>query len=510
MGRTEPSVGRPPASFRRDVRAKRAKAIVNKVIPSMLAAHPRARRGVEASELIIDPAPASPASNSSTHHSIEQGNRRSKKGDKPSTNHKNGTKHADETQTPAEPKRNGPRISLRITDTLTAAHSLLLVPTTSTSTSTPTPPSSSSPPEPQRRDLSNTTARVGILNMASPLTAGGGFLNGAAGQEEASLCTRTTLFPSLRDEFYRLPEVGVVFTPDVLVFRRVGSNCSGVPKRRSKSASGGGHGGDEIGQEAEVVDEEEELLLLPKRERWFLDVATAAMLRLPEIDVDAAAATGFARYSDASDREMAGRKMRAVLRVFAARGVKRIVLGAWGCGAYGNPVGEIARAWRRVLLVGGGKENGSTRRGKGKKESKEKIADSWEGTIEEVVFAIRDAGMARPFALAFGEEFLDGYDGGEDEDGLSDGDGEEEEEEDAKVKELREKIRELELRVEQAKTPQLQNGLNSVLVGLRNQLPDSDDGPSQLDSMSHEHSKSEDEAEEEEHEMSGTESAIED
>ena len=62
MGRTEPPLGRPPAGFRRDVRAKRARATANKVIPSVLAAHLRARRGVEAAELVVDPPPAAAAS----------------------------------------------------------------------------------------------------------------------------------------------------------------------------------------------------------------------------------------------------------------------------------------------------------------------------------------------------------------------------------------------------------------------------------------------------------------
>ncbi|OTB10752.1 hypothetical protein K445DRAFT_341183 [Daldinia sp. EC12] len=393
MGRTEPSVGKPPAGFRRDARAKRAKATINKVIPPLLAAHPRARRGIEASELIVDPPPSSVPSTLAS-----QGQGKTQQRVRPTSTEDEGYDARD--------KSTRPRISLRVADTLEAAYSLLLV-----------PDHAQSSPD-QRRDLSNTTARVGVLNMASPLSAGGGFINGASSQEE-SLCMRTTLLPSLRDEFYRLPELGVVFTPDVLVFR----------------------------------GEEEELL--PKRDRWFVDVASAAMIRIPEIDVDAE--SGFARYASAADRELAVRKIRAVLRVFAAKGVRRVVLGAWGCGAYGNPVGEIAKAWRKVL------------KGKGKK--KESDSDSWE-CFEHVVFAIKDPGMAQAFATAFGEESLevDNSDGRESSIGSGDDD---DDEEDASVKELRNKIQELELRAEQARNPQLKVGLSSVLAGLRNQLPDS-------------------------------------
>jgi len=38
--------------------------------------------------------------------------------------------------------------------------------------------------------------------MASPLRPGGGVLTGATSQEEF-LCARTTLYPSLREKFYR-------------------------------------------------------------------------------------------------------------------------------------------------------------------------------------------------------------------------------------------------------------------------------------------------------------------
>ncbi|OTA63313.1 hypothetical protein K449DRAFT_369144 [Hypoxylon sp. EC38] len=414
MGRTEPSVGKPPASFRRDMRSKRAKATVNKIIPAILVAHPRARRGIEASELIVDPPPQShqPEARKQRKAGRDYSNENDEKEENVYTNYgeKGGTR--------------SPRVSLRVADTLAAAYSLLLV------------PASSFPESEDRLDLSNTTARVGILNMASPLSAGGGFLNGAQGQEEASLCARTTLFPALRDEFYRIPELGVIFTPDVLVFRDV---------------NGGSR-----------------LKMLPKRNRWYVDVVSAAMIRLPEIEVDPG--SGWATYANPRDRELSVHKMRTVLRVFATKGVKRIVLGAWGCGAYGNPVGEIARAWKKVLLDGE-KECNANRgsRGKGRKTTMGKIADSWEG-IEHVVFAIKDAGMALAFATAFGEDLLERYD--EEGDGLGE-DDEDDDLEDMKVKELHDKIRELELRVEQARTPQLKTGLNSILAGLRSQLPES-------------------------------------
>ncbi|KAH7362712.1 hypothetical protein B0T11DRAFT_281295 [Plectosphaerella cucumerina] len=342
MGRLQPSVGQPPASFRRAARAKRAKATLNTLIPSLLAAHPRARRGIDSAELILDPPRASsPASTSPTP----------------------------------------PRITLRVTDTLRAA-----------------------------RSLTSHHPRVALLNMASPLHPGGGFLTGASSQEE-SLCMRTTLLPSLSDAHYRLPDLGAIYTPDVLVFREGTSDDAPV---------------------------------MEKRDRWFVDVITAAMPRNPETKVDD---DGFAAYADPKDRELVAAKMRMVMRVCRARGVGAVVLGAWGCGAYGNPVGEVARAWKRVLLPKSGK----------------KKPETWEDM--DIVFAIKDAGMAAAFAEAFGE-------GLEEEEADEDDEEEEEEsEEGQEMVDLRMRIDELRVRVEKAPSPQLKQGLAAVLAGLEAQLP---------------------------------------
>ncbi|KAJ4859649.1 hypothetical protein T069G_04637 [Trichoderma breve] len=167
--------------------------------------------------------------------------------------------------------------------------------------------------------------------MASPLRPGGGVLTGATSQEEW-LCSRTTLYPSLHEEFYRLPEIGAIYTPDVLVF---------------------------------------------------IDVITAAMLRLPEVDTNQ---QGELTYSEQKDRDMALAKMRCIMRILRARHINRVVLGAWGCGAYGNPVDEIARSWRRVLLGP-----------QAKRSERVEVYDDM-----EVVFAIKDHDMARRFTTAFG------------------------------------------------------------------------------------------------------------
>lgn len=294
----------------RSSRAKTAKDVIIREIPAILKANARARRGVEAGELIVDPPPTA----SSVKPSPED--------------HQENVLSTPANAGAASP----PRITLRITDTLAAAHDLLTHPDA---------------PSPHR----HRPPRVAILNMASPLRPGGGVLSGATSQEEW-LCARTTLYPSLREEFYRLPEVGGIYTPDVLVFRRWDDAATEIAKA----------------------------------DRFFVDVVSAGMLRFPDLDGDDGEAK---TYAEQKDRELVVMKMRAVMRMCRTKGAEKVVLGAWGCGAYGNPVGEVAAAWSKVLLG---------RKGKGKGQAG--ATESWNGL--EVVFAIKDAKMAQRFATAFG------------------------------------------------------------------------------------------------------------
>lgn len=148
MGRTEPSKGLAPPSFRRDARAKKAKATLNKVIPALLSSHPRAKRGSESSELIVEPPAPKSASKA-----------------------KDKDKHDN-----SSPPNDGPELFLEVGDTLTVARSLLR------------------DHETDKDDLSNKEARVAILNMASPLSPGGGFVNGASSQEESLVSIASFLY----------------------------------------------------------------------------------------------------------------------------------------------------------------------------------------------------------------------------------------------------------------------------------------------------------------------------
>ncbi|KAF1921518.1 hypothetical protein BDU57DRAFT_544985 [Ampelomyces quisqualis] len=427
MGRTEKSQGLAPPAVRKDIRAKQAKHVINKTIPALLASNARANRGVESSELIVDPAPLSrDAPSKAEAESPEDAAyiKRKGQGRRKVKNDRNfeaepGNKKSQKRQKPTDPSIANlslqpapppPTRNIRIlrTDALTAAHIL-----THPSKYTP-----ASPPPPKK------SPNVCILNMASPLRPGGGVLSGATSPEEF-LCSRTTLLPSLREPYYRLPERGGIWSPDVLVF-----HDARAP-------------GDAAGH-------------LGLAERYWVDVISAGMLRFPELEGEEAK-----RWSR-KDGEVVEGKMRAVLRIAERKGVRRIVLGAWGCGAYGNPVGDVAGAWRRVL-------DGAV--GKGRREQ-----ESWPG-IEEVVFAIGQRGMAAEFAKAFG--------GVDVEAGPGDGNEEEEEEEDKVAEELRNKIGEMEGQLSKVVNPDLKARMGTILQGLRAQLRERegvDDESEKLDS----------------------------
>ncbi|KAH7047473.1 hypothetical protein B0J12DRAFT_123679 [Macrophomina phaseolina] len=402
MGRTEPTVVVPPQSFRRDARAKKARATINQAIPALLNSSPRARRGIDAAELIVDPpAPDSlpqldtPKSDAKPRaKSQSKAKRKSRARDEDSDDNSELRGGKDKVFTADVPEKPPTQLRLQVADTLEAAARL--------------------------NGAGNKRARVGVLSMASPLRPGGGVLNGATSQEEW-LCLRTTLYSSLREEFYRLPEVGAIYTPDVLVFRTWDDEASD----------------------------------LDKKDRFFIDVISAGMLRFPDVEGGEGEET---KYANAKDRELVLRKMRAVMRILRLKGINKVVLGAWGCGAYGNPIGEIARAWRAVLFGTESKKKAKS----GCRNLSE--GEGWDGL--EIVFSIKDLRMARAFATAFGpgityEEPLEG----KRQTSLVDVDGSQ-----AAINEMVEKIAELEIQVTQARVPDLKVRLGTVLGGLKKEL----------------------------------------
>lgn len=384
MGRLQPTVVVVPQSNRRSDRAKKAKETVNKVIPDLLKSSPRARHGVHNAILTTDPKPVKDVDEA------------------------NGSYHL--------------TIRLANTDSLTAARRL----TQSSRRQSAAASASNSSKQTAK------TSNVCVLNMASPLRAGGGFLEGATSSEEF-LCMRTTLYASLWDDFYRLPELGGIVTPDVLIHR----------------------------------DSTPEAEDLPKRERFFVDMISAAMIRFPE--------TNSARMADKEegeggcscgvsycdrDRELVTHKMRAVLYMAQARGAEKLVLGAWGCGAYGNPVREVAKIWKRVLL-------GTARK-----------AESWPG-LKEIVFAITDRGQLKEFEKCFGDVVVQESVSPPPEMARVSPDAGTRSPTSDLISDLVSKIQETELQLDQISNPRSKARLREVLANLNKQLTQVGSGPAE-------------------------------
>lgn len=186
---------------------------------------------------------------------------------------------------------------------------------------------------------STSSLPVCILNMANARSAGGGWTHGALAQEEA-LCYRTSLYRTLKLKFYPLPEAGGIYSSRVLVIRESMKN---------------GHA---------LVDLREPKLLP------ILSVVSVAAICLPQTSIDAAGRT---RYSNGQDARMMEEKIRVILRMAALNGHRQLVLGAFGCGAFGNPNEEVAKMWQAVF-------------------AEPEFTGGW---WEDVIFAVLDDGGAR-------------------------------------------------------------------------------------------------------------------
>ncbi|MET0422427.1 MAG: TIGR02452 family protein [Actinoplanes sp.] len=157
---------------------------------------------------------------------------------------------------------------------------------------------------------------VTALNFASARKAGGGFLNGAVAQEE-SLARSSALYPCLRaaGDFYAYHRAHtdpmytdrVIYSPAVPVFR----NDRGE--------------------------------LLPAA--YPVSFLTAAA-------PNRSAMTGTRPELLATLPEVLTRRATRILAVAAAHGHRRLVLGAWGCGVFGNDPATVADAFATALSAG--------------------------------------------------------------------------------------------------------------------------------------------------------------
>ena len=153
---------------------------------------------------------------------------------------------------------------------------------------------------------------IGVLNFASAKNPGGGFINGAMAQEE-SLAASGTLYRTLtaHEEYYRSNRAQTsmmytdhaIYSPDVTFFRSGNFRLVETPVKAS-------------------------VLTLP--------AVNMGQVRLKGEDTAEAA-------------RVMRRRMALALAVFAEKGAKDLVLGAYGCGVFRNDPHQIAAWWQELL-----------------------------------------------------------------------------------------------------------------------------------------------------------------
>jgi uncharacterized protein (TIGR02452 family) len=173
------------------------------------------------------------------------------------------------------------------------------------------------------RNTKTTGCGIGVLNFASAIKPGGGFMNGAQAQEE-SIARSSTLYPTLgthaAQEFYRLYKDdpnnffytdGMIYSPRVEAFR------------------------DDDGAWMKPI---------------FINVLTCAAVNAREVRKSRKGHPGGRAMEDQIKSAMKERMAR-ILYLFEWLGIRNIVLGSFGTGVFGNDVDVVAHIWADLLSV---------------------------------------------------------------------------------------------------------------------------------------------------------------
>lgn len=170
--------------------------------------------------------------------------------------------------------------------------------------------------------------KVAVLNFANEVSPGGGFLGGAAAQEE-SLCRQSTLYEALVIEWQKVgggvyvPQAGAIYTPNVYVFR---------------------NGRDEFYSYIEQT-----LGAKP----FYVNVITSAAENLNKQNV----VKGFDQEKYIKDNAFyiskLTAKIRAQINIAIVQGNLVFVAGAYGCGAFNNLPEIVSRVYYNLLVTEG-------------------------------------------------------------------------------------------------------------------------------------------------------------
>ncbi|TGE28162.1 TIGR02452 family protein [Hymenobacter metallicola] len=164
--------------------------------------------------------------------------------------------------------------------------------------------------------LSRQFARVGVLNFASARNPGGGFLGGSQAQEE-SLARSSGLYPCIAQfrEMYEHNAHLNGFYSDYAIY------SPGVPVLRTDA-------GDWLSEPYRV-----DIITSPAVNAGALRRNSPELL--PELE------------------PTMRRRIRQVLGMAARPGCEALVLGAWGCGVFGNDPAQVARLFAEALTQPG-------------------------------------------------------------------------------------------------------------------------------------------------------------
>lgn len=157
------------------------------------------------------------------------------------------------------------------------------------------------------------THRVLVLNFANPVVPGGEVINGAMAQEE-DLCRRSTLYKSITST-----KASTMYQYN----RQLNSDLAS------------------------------DYMLLSPNVEVFRDNKGALMEKTRIVSVLSAAAPRVAMDKEEWSRhemnKLIGHRIRGMLHVASHYKYKHIVLGAWGCGAFGNDPENMAKLFEREI-----------------------------------------------------------------------------------------------------------------------------------------------------------------
>jgi uncharacterized protein (TIGR02452 family) len=143
------------------------------------------------------------------------------------------------------------------------------------------------------------TGKTAVLNMASYKRPGGGVINGARAQEEC-LFRCSNLGHVISTDFYPLQDDELLWTKDAVFFKDVN-----------------------YGYMKDVK----------------VDVVTIAAINLNAQKVD-------------NYEELTKNKIRLMLSIATKNNIDNIILGAWGCGVFGNEPSKMAKMFMDVIKEG--------------------------------------------------------------------------------------------------------------------------------------------------------------